>query len=48
MVLLNNLGKPHIQALHGSDVVGLVVSGIWSGIGIVDLMGRLKLWNFDE
>ena len=43
MVLLNNLGKPRIGALHGSDVVGLVASGILLGIGFVGLIGRLKL-----
>ena len=47
MVLLNNLGKPRVQALHGSDVVGLVASGICLGIGFVGLMGRLKLWSFE-
>jgi hypothetical protein len=46
MVLLNNLGKPRVQALHGSDVGGLVVSGILLGIGFVGLIGRLKLWSF--
>jgi hypothetical protein len=46
MVLLNNLGKPRVEALHGSDVVGLVASGICLGIGFVGLMGRLKLWSF--
>ena len=42
MVLLNNLGKPRVEALHGSDVGGLVVSGIWLGIGFVGLMGGLS------
>jgi hypothetical protein len=46
MVLLNNLGKPRVEALHGSDVGGLVASGILLGIGFVGLMGRLKLWSF--
>ncbi len=46
MVLLNNLGKPRVEALHGSDVWGLVASGICLGIGFVGLMGRLKLWSF--
>ncbi len=46
MVLLNNLGKPRVEALHGSDVGGLVASGICLGIGFVGLMGRLKLWSF--
>jgi hypothetical protein len=45
MVLLNNLGKPRIEALHGSDVVGLVASGICFGVAFVGLIGRLKLPN---
>lgn len=27
MVLLNNLGKPRIEALHGVDIVGLLAAG---------------------
>ena len=42
MVLLNNLGKPRVEALHGSDVLGLVASGGLLGIGFIGLMGRLK------
>ena len=42
MVLLNNLGKPRIEALHGSDVLGLVASGMCLGIGFVGLLGRLS------
>ena len=42
MVPLNNLGKPRVEALHGSDVWGLVASGICLGIGFVGLMGRLS------
>jgi hypothetical protein len=42
MVLLNNLGKPRVEALHGSDVWGLVASGVCLGIGFVGLMGRLS------
>ena len=41
MALLNNLGKPRIEALHGSDVLGLVAAGMLLGIGFVGLMGRL-------
>ncbi len=46
MVLLNNLGKPRVEELHGADVAGLVASGICLGICIVGLIGRLELWNF--
>jgi hypothetical protein len=42
MVLLNNLGKPRVEALRGSDVWGLVASGMLLGIGFVGLMGRLS------
>ena len=45
MVLLNNLGKPRVEALHGSDVWGLVASGMCLGIGFVGLMGRLDFAN---
>lgn len=41
MALLNNLGKPRVEALHGSDVLGLVAAGMLLGIGFVGLMGRL-------
>ena len=43
MVLQNNLGKPGIEALHGSGVMGLVASGILLGIGIMGLIGLLKV-----
>jgi hypothetical protein len=42
MVLLNNLGKPRIEALHGSDIVGLLAAGACLGIGFVGLLGRLS------
>jgi hypothetical protein len=41
MVLLNNLNKPRVEALHGSDVIGLVAAGMLLGIGFIGLMGRL-------
>ena len=43
VVLLNNLGKPRIEALHGSDVLGLVASGICWGVAFVGLIGRLNI-----
>lgn len=27
MILLNNLGKPRVEALHGSDIVGIILLG---------------------
>ena len=41
-VLLNNLGKPRVEALHGSDVLGLVASGFLLGIGFAGLLAWLK------
>ncbi len=40
MVLLNNLGKPRIEAanLHGSDILGLVASGFCFGIAFTFLL----------
>jgi len=46
MVLLNNLGKPRVEALHGSDVWGLVASGFCLGVGFVGLTGRLNFSSF--
>lgn len=43
MVLLNNIGKPRIEAPHGSDILGLVASGICLGVGFVGLIGRLRI-----
>jgi hypothetical protein len=42
LVLLNNLGKPRIEALHGSDVMGLVASGMLFGVAMVALIGSFK------
>ena len=40
--LLNDLGKPRVEALHFVDVSGLVTSGALLGIGFIGLMGRLN------
>jgi hypothetical protein len=48
MKLLNDLGKPRVEALHGFDVLGLVASGGLLGIGFVGLMGRLKFRQLPE
>lgn len=45
MVLLNNLGKPRVEALHGSDVMGLVASGMLFGMGFV--FGLIGFGRFD-
>jgi hypothetical protein len=44
-VLLNSLDRPGVEALHGSDVIRLVASGMGLGIGFVGLMGMLKFPN---
>ena len=41
LVLLNNLGKERVEALHVPEVMGLVAAGMLLGIGFVGLMGRL-------
>jgi hypothetical protein len=42
MKLLNDLGKPRVEALHGVDVLGLLASGGLLGVGFVGLMGGLN------
>ena len=42
MKLLNDLGKPRVEALHFVDVLGLVTAGALLGIGFIGLMGRLN------
>jgi len=42
MVLLNNLGKPLAEALHGPDVLRLVASGMLFRIGLAGPMGKLN------
>ena len=44
MVLLNNLGKPRIEAahLHGADILGLVASGMLFGVALLCLSGALR------
>jgi hypothetical protein len=46
LLLLNNLGKPRVEALRGLDVFGLVTSGFLLGIGFAGLMAWLKLGIF--
>ena len=43
MVLLNNLGKPRVEALHVPEILGLVASGMCFGIAVVGLLGKLKV-----
>jgi hypothetical protein len=39
--LLNALGNPRIQALHGADVLGLIASGLVIGFGLGLLLSKL-------
>ena len=39
--LLNALGNPRIATLHGSDVVGLLASGLCFGFGLALLLRKL-------
>ena len=43
LVLLSNLGRPRVEALHGPDVLRLVAAGMLLGIGFVGLIGRLNM-----
>ncbi len=39
--LLNALGNPRVQALHGVDVLGLIASGLCFGFGLGLLLIKL-------
>jgi hypothetical protein len=41
--LLRILANPRVAELHGSDVVTLTGCGACFGVGLVALLGRLKL-----
>jgi hypothetical protein len=41
--LLNAIGNPRVQALHGPDVLGLVASGLCFGLGLGLLLTKLVL-----
>ena len=43
MVLLSDLSKPRIAALHGSDIVSLTAVGMLLGVGFLGLIGRLRI-----
>ena len=38
LVLWNNLSKPRVEALHGSDIVGIMASGFCFGIAFMILL----------
>jgi len=39
--LLNALGNPRVQALHGADVLGLIASGLVIGFGLGLLLSKI-------
>jgi len=39
--LLNALGNPRVQALHGADVLGIFASGLVIGFGLGLLLSKL-------
>jgi hypothetical protein len=39
--LLRMVGNPRFETLHGSDVVGLIASGLCFGFGLALLLGRI-------
>jgi hypothetical protein len=43
VILISNLSKPRIGALHGADIVGFLAFGACFGIGFVGLLARLKI-----
>ncbi len=43
MALFASLSKPRIQALHGSDILGLIGAGMCFGVGVVGLLGRFRV-----
>ncbi len=38
LVLLNNLGKPRVEALHVPDILGIMASGFSFGIAFMALL----------
>ena len=43
MFLFRYLNQPRVQMLHGADIVGLTGCGACLGVGIVGLIGLLRL-----
>lgn len=41
--LLRMIGNPRVQALHGSDVLGLIASGLCFGVGLALLLRKVTL-----
>jgi len=45
VALFASLGKPRVEALHGTDILGLIGSGMCFGVALVGLLGRLRIRN---
>ena len=43
LALFSSLNKPGVAALRGSEVLGLIGSGMCFGTGFVGLMGKLRV-----
>jgi len=41
LALLRMIGNPRVQTLHGSDVLGLIASGLCFGAGLVLLLRKV-------
>jgi hypothetical protein len=39
--LLRMIGNPRVQTLHGSDVLGLIASGLCFGAGVALLLSKI-------
>jgi hypothetical protein len=46
--LLNSIGNPRIQSLHGSDVSGLIAAGLCVGFGLGLLLSKLMFRKEQE
>jgi hypothetical protein len=43
LALFSSLNKPGVAALRGSEVLGLIGSGMCFGVGFVGLIGKLRV-----
>jgi hypothetical protein len=41
LALLRMIGNPRVETLHGSDVLGLIASGLCFGFGLALLLRRI-------
>lgn len=43
LALFSSLNKPGVAALRGSEVLGLIGSGMCFGVGLGGLLGKLRV-----